>query len=37
LQDIIDYTDMKDKEGAIIFLDQQSTSIELNVSWWICA
>lgn len=32
LQDIIDYTNMKDKKVAIIFLDQQITSLELNMS-----
>ena len=32
LQDIIDYTNMEDKKVAIIFLDQQITSLELNMS-----
>ena len=32
LQDIIEYTNMKDKKVAIIFLDQQITSLELNMS-----
>lgn len=32
LQDIIDYTNMEDKKVAITFLDQQITSLELNMS-----
>ena len=32
LQDIIDDTHMEDKKVAIIFLDQQITSLELNMS-----
>jgi hypothetical protein len=32
LQDIIDYTNMEDKKVAIIFLDQQITSLERNMS-----
>jgi hypothetical protein len=30
LQDIIDYTEMEDEEGAIIFLDQQKAFDRVN-------
>lgn len=33
LQDIIDYTDMTNEEGAIIFLDQQKAFDRTEWSW----
>jgi hypothetical protein len=33
LQDIIDYTEMEDEEGAIIFLDQQKAFGRVDWGW----
>jgi hypothetical protein len=33
LQDIIDYTEMEDEEGAIIFLDQQQAFDRVEWGW----